>query len=571
MEKNWKVRTLSIKGKILFPTSIVIVITCALIVFFSYRDAERGMVQLAVEEATLCAEMTADQIDHRALHQIDDKADEKENERMRENLKTFADKYGIKFLYTLYTDKNKVYYQVSSDYEEYGDEFDYPYSELKTVFEGNIYSQDFIDDTEDGMLITAYVPIYDLEGNITLILGSDYDAGYISNELHNMLIRMIMIGVICMVIAIILINILVAGITKGLKSVDTKIYDLVHNEGDLTQKLEVASGDELELIAGNVNELLAYIREIMLNIADNSEKLKGSSKTVVEDLKAAKDSIADVSATMEQMSAAMQETTASLNMVDDSVNQVSDAVEGVATKAEEGRVNTEAIQKKALEIQSKAIETQKQMKVRSDAMAEEVSDKIERSKAVEEIRELTEKIIQITGQTNLLALNASIEAARAGEAGKGFAVVASEIGKLASDSAEAAAGIEEVSSDVLLAVEALAAQAKEMLVFLEDTTMKGYSDLVEVSENYRNDAASIYRVMQEFAFTSDELQKNISMIREAIDSVNVAVEESTHGVVNVAEMSVNLTEAVKDIDNQANDNMDIARILNDEVQRFKLE
>lgn len=36
-----------------------------------------------------------------------------------------------------------------------------------------------------------------------------------------------------------------------------------------TQKLDVRSGDELELIAGNVNELLAYIRKIMIGISSD--------------------------------------------------------------------------------------------------------------------------------------------------------------------------------------------------------------------------------------------------------------------------------------------------------------
>ncbi|MCR5754919.1 MAG: methyl-accepting chemotaxis protein [Acetatifactor sp.] len=572
MEKTGKVRSLSIRSKILIPVSIVVILICTLIVFFSYQDAKVGFVKLAVEQAMLSAQVTADQLDHNLLKAImENPDDEAAISEMKENLIKFADEYGIKFLYTLYTDGSMLYYQVSSDYEEFGQEFGYEDKELQSVFAGHVYSQDYIDDTEDGKLITSYVPLPDENGNITLILGSDYDADAIAKDLQTTLYKMLVIGAICMALSLITINILVTRITKGLRVVDKKIYDLVHSEGDLTQTLDVHSGDELELIAGNVNELLEYIRTIMKNIARNSLKLNESSQTVAQSLENAKDSITDVSATMEQMSASMEETTASLNLINSSVNQVTSAIDGVATKADEESRFTEDIQKRAVSIREQALETQKLMKEQASAMAEEVNQKIEESRAVEQISTLTGNIIHITGQTNLLALNASIEAARAGEAGKGFAVVAGEIGKLANDSAAAAADIEKVSQSVTEAVDALAKKAEEMLNFLEEATMKGYSNLVEVSENYHDDARNLNNVMQDFATTSEELRKNIDVIRESIEAVNIAVEESAKGVVNVSEVSGNLTGDMGDIGEQAIENMGIVKELDEEVRRFKLE
>lgn len=40
----------------------------------------------------------------------------------------------------------------------------------------------------------------------------------------------------------------------------------------------------MELIAGNVNALLEYIRGIMLKISDNSEHLNGSSQKIAQNL-----------------------------------------------------------------------------------------------------------------------------------------------------------------------------------------------------------------------------------------------------------------------------------------------
>ena len=133
-------------------------------------------------------------------------------------------------------------------------------------------------------------------------------------------------------------------------------------------------------------------------------------------------------------------------------------------------------------------------------MAVSVNEKIEKSKAVEEISVLTDNIIGITEQTNLLSLNASIEAARAGEAGRGFAVVADEIGKLAANSAETAGKIQKVSVKVIEAVNELTQKAETMLHFMDETAMEGYEKLLETSQNYRNDIADLNRRMQKECF-----------------------------------------------------------------------
>ena len=203
-------------------------------------------------------------------------------------------------------------------------------------------------------------------------------------------------------------------------------------------------------------------------------------------------------------------------------------------------------------------------------MAQTVNEKIERSKAVEEISELTAEIINITDQTNLLALNASIEAARAGEAGRGFAVVADEIGKLASNSAQAAGEIRRVSVEVISAVNELAQEAEAMLSFMEKTAMAGYEKLLVTSEEYRKNVGDMNGMMEHFATESGQLRESIDNIKEAIEAVNIAVEESTRGITNVAETSVNLTSGVADIGTEAEANMGVAARLNAEVNRFKI-
>lgn len=69
------------------------------------------------------------------------------------------------FLYTLSTDGQNVYYGIDTDTTEekatIGETFECSYEELKPTFAGEKYVQDYIDHTEDGELITVYLPIQD--------------------------------------------------------------------------------------------------------------------------------------------------------------------------------------------------------------------------------------------------------------------------------------------------------------------------------------------------------------------------------------------------------------------------
>ena len=266
----------------------------------------------------------------------------------------------------------------------------------------------------------------------------------------------------------------------------------------------------------------------------------------------------------------MEETSAALTEINDSIVDIVEEIQAVNERAEHGRTSSDDIMNKAAAIYQNAIAEQEEAKHLADALAEAVSEKIEKSKAVETISQLTDNIISITSQTNLLSLNASIEAARAGEAGRGFAVVADEIGKLATNSAQAAAQIQVVSAEVIEAVNELAKEAEKMLKFMDETAMTGYEKLLETSRSYQSDVGDMNGMMNEFAASSEALRHNVDSIKESVGAVNIAIEESAKGITSVSEATVNITSSVDDIGAEANANLDVANGLDTEVNRFKL-
>lgn len=571
-----KIRTrgLTIRAKILIPSIIIVVLVCGLMGYNSYTRFEESMVRMGVEEADMAATIVADSLDANLVSEVTVGSEGTQvYQNLQGDLRKKQKACGIAFLYTLYTDGKKVYYGVDSDEDaaKVGDEFADSYAELESVFGGKEYIQDYIDHTEDGDLITVYKPIEDNAGKVVAVLGCDYDASSISAELQRAVVQTLQIGGICLLLAILILTIIVSRITKGLMQVNAKIYDLVHNEGDLTQKLDVRSGDELELIAGNVNELLAYIRKIMIGISSGSMRLMSTSRKMVDHVNSADESITDVSATMQEMSAAMEETTSSLNQITEAIDEIYLSVERIAGNADAGKVSSQEMESRASGANDAAAEGEKKANIETEKMAASLNEKIAKSKSVEQIEVLTSNIIEITEQTNLLALNASIEAARAGEAGRGFAVVADEIGKLAGNSADAAAKIRQVSAEVIQAVDELAEGSQQMIEFVRNSTKEGFGGLVATSENYATDANAMRAMMEQFAQTAEELRSTMDGIRESISAVNIAVEESAKGIAGVSESSVQLTGNVNDIQSEASDNNGIAEDLATEVGKFKLE
>lgn len=571
--KKVKTRGLNIQAKIMIPAVIVVVLLAALIGMNSYLQLKDSLSSMGVEMAKMSTDMAMASIDASLIPDIKEGSEYTEayydiNRILRQQ----KDACGIANLYTLYTDGSTIYYGVDTDTENpnapgtvFGD-----YGKLAQAFEGKEILNNEIVSDEKGDYITVYAPIKTPAEEVVGVLASDYNATNIKLQMSKTISRVIFMGAVGLALAIILLNFTIRKITGGLTKVNDKLYELVHKEGDLTQKLEVSTGDELELIANNVNDLLEYIRKIMIGISHNSESLMTASKKMEDSIRVADSGIVDVSSTMEEMSAAMQETTSSLGEISHMINDINESVGEMANRAKDGRDYSSKMADRALSAKAKAQDEEADAHRRTAEISEVLRDRIEKSKAVEQISSLTATIIEITDETNLLALNASIEAARAGEAGKGFAVVADEIGKLAANSAQVAEQIRGVSASVINTVNELALEAEKMIEFAENTAVDGYTGLVGMSEDYNQDASSMNDIMVEFANTSKILHDTMEEIKESIGAVNVAVEESAKGIANISATSSELTNSVGDIQSEASGNSTVAQELSEQVGKFKL-
>ncbi len=379
----------------------------------------------------------------------------------------------------------------------------------------------------------------------------------------------IVIMLMAVIIFIVFARLVIAPVNSATKKVNEIIEGIEQGEGNLTERLEVKSQDELGQLASGINRFLDQLQGIMVKLRSGSEDMNVQVNSIKSSIVTSEGNASDVSATMEEMSASMEEIAATLDTIATGSREMLDSIQGMKDLAKEGVQVTDEIKVKAENIRKDAMNSKENTIKMIGENKVLLETAIENSRSVDKINELTNDILGIANQTNLLALNASIEAARAGEAGRGFAVVADEIRGLAERSKATANNIQEISGMVTESVEALADNANGMLTFIDGAVIGDYDKLVDIANQYYADADQLDSMMDVIDEKSTELEDNITNINEGIDGINTAVDESAHGVTMVADSASHLVEMLGNIRNDAESNQEISDELSNEVSSFK--
>lgn len=358
-----------------------------------------------------------------------------------------------------------------------------------------------------------------------------------SQILHNELLKLYRTIAIVSAIVVVLFVLIVINIVRPLRIMSRKLEDISKNGGDLTQKIDIHSKDELGDMAGSINEFIAMLRQIILNVKNSAIDVGNTSSSMRDSAETLNKQIDDISSTTQSMAAGMEETNASTEEILSVANEVEEISSDITKKAQEAEINAIGINTRAGSIQDMANKSNAQAIALYEATNSKLRKAMNDAKNVNEINNLATAILSIAGQTNLLALNAAIEAARAGEHGKGFAVVADEIRSLAMVSRDSANKIQEVTQGIIEAVNNLSQSSEEILSFVDRQVIKDYQSLVEIAKQYSDDSNYVYKMSSDLNSSSDKMSMMIQSIVNSITEISKATEESTVGSINIAEKS----------------------------------
>lgn len=476
--------------------------------------------------------------------------------------------------YIIYSDKSGQWCYIMDKSKNSGARFGDPYTDTthedirQQAIKTGLPADAVIDYGKDSLL-TSYIPVKTNDG-INALICIALNEKVINNLkilVAAVLAALMSLAMFCVFLVV---NRITKKQTKSIEKLLEKIKSMAEMEGDLTQRIDINSNDEIGELAEYTNKMFSSIQNILIKVQKLAVHLADTSSGFAQAFEAETKSFQKMDSFTKELASRVQSEASELALAAENINEIDHSLSQIAN-------NSQIVVESSLDMNRNALEGNQVMELLIsrysdiDSVVMESSEQFSHLASKSElINSIADTISAIAAQTNLLALNASIEAARAGEQGKGFTVVADEIRKLAEESSKSAKEIYQLIQEVRKGIET----AGNSMEIVADKTSEG-SRIVEETKNKFGEIGKsirhVSKMLEEVSAASEEMSAGTTLVAEKLESISEISSKNSGGIAEVAVDIDNQNNIIKSLSEKSTELSSISVELANGLSRLKLE
>ncbi len=379
-------------------------------------------------------------------------------------------------------------------------------------------------------IVSAKTPlVYEKESKSVTILNKEWklnayiDQAYIQQVTSDINKQISIALVICTILMLSITVLFLVVQFKPLNRLLILVEGLTRESADLTQRLNIRSGDEIGRISKAINRLFSSLQNIFGNISESNCSINHVIENLDEQFTRNLNVVREHNHKSKQLSTTFEKLLETAQQIASDSNETSDYTHKVKAQIEHSfHLGKESSEK--ISVLSKSVE---EMVILVDKVTHDTN----------QITQILDLIRTIADQTNLLALNAAIEAARAGESGRGFAVVADEVRVLASKTGTCTNRIDDLLQSLCFTSGKIGGtmdetrKRSEICVGMTNDVLNKLAtitDAIESVTSYNSNIQKTSVAQSEMMLETSEKMENLaSLIDEINDNERISAEIST--------------------------------------------